>query len=504
MTLTREVDNVRLVFDGEWVSANTEKWREVKNPATQEILARVPICSEKEVGQAVQSAQKAFQTWRNVPVTERARIFIRYQALLREHQVQLAEMITREQGKTLPDAMGDVFRGLEVVEHACNIASLMMGETIENVARSIDCYSIQQPLGVCAGITPFNFPAMVPLWMFPLAIAAGNTFVLKPSEQVPLTAMRVVELAYEAGLPPGVLNVVHGGEEAVNAICDHPLIKAVSFVGSTPVGHHVYTRASSNGKRVQSLVGAKNHAVLCPDADKDRALDALIGAAFGACGQRCMAISVGVLVGEAAAWIPELVAKAQTLRVGPGHLEGIDIGPLISEKAKQRVETLVQQGVDEGAKLLLDGRDISVDGFEKGNFIGPCIFSKVTPEMTIYREEVFGPVLVLVQVDNLDEAIQLVNQNPYGNGTAIFTASGAQARRYQHEIDVGQVGINVPIPVPLPFFSFTGWRGSVRGDHHVYGKEGVRFFTQSKTVTARWFDGGAGSSTVNTTITLSK
>ncbi|MGH6627969.1 MAG: CoA-acylating methylmalonate-semialdehyde dehydrogenase, partial [Burkholderiaceae bacterium] len=416
---------------------------------------------------------------------------------------EVAEILTAEQGKTLADAEGDIFRGLEVVEHAANIGNLQMGELANNVATGVDTYTLQQPLGVCAGITPFNFPAMIPLWMFPMAIACGNTFVLKPSEQDPMSTMRLVELAIEAGIPAGVLNVVHGGEEVVNAICDHRDIKAVSFVGSTRVGTHVYQRATLAGKRVQCMMGAKNHAIILPDAHKEQTLNALVGATFGAAGQRCMAVSVAVLVGEARQWIPELVERAQKLVVGNGAVAGTDVGPVISCAAKERVESLIAQGVAEGATLELDGRLPPLDGGARaGNFVGPTIFSGVKPGMAIYDQEVFGPVLCIAGAESLDEAIALINANPNGNGTAIFTQSGAAARRFQEEIDVGQVGINVPIPVPVPLFSFTGSRASKLGDLGPYGKQVVLFYTQTKTITERWFDDRTVSTGVNTTISL--
>jgi len=415
---------------------------------------------------------------------------------------ELAALLTAEQGKTLPDAEGDVFRGLEVVEHAAGIGNLQLGELANNVANGVDTYTVMQPLGVCAGITPFNFPAMIPLWMFPMAIATGNTFVLKPSEQDPMVTMRLCELALEAGVPPGVLNVVHGGEDVVNAICDHPDIKAISFVGSTKVGTHVYNRASLAGKRVQCMMGAKNHAIVMPDANKEQSLNAVLGAAFGAAGQRCMAISVLVLVGEARKWIPEIVEKTKGLKVSAGTTPGADLGPLISCQARERVEGLIERGVQEGATLELDGRNPQVQGFEKGNFVGPTIFSGVKPGMSIYDQEVFGPVLAIVEADDLEQAIEFINANPNGNGTAIFTQSGAAARMFQEEIDVGQVGINLPVPVPVPLFSFTGSRASKLGDLGPYGKQVVLFYTQTKTVTARWFDDSTLHHGVNTTISL--
>lgn len=494
--------SVKLLINGEFVESKTTQWRNVVNPATQEVLARVPFATPEEVNLAVSNAKQAFKTWRKTPIGTRARIFLKLQQLIRENMKELAALLTAEQGKTLPDAEGDVFRGLEVVEHAASIGNLQLGELANNVANGVDTYTLLQPLGVCAGITPFNFPAMIPLWMFPMAIATGNTFVLKPSEQDPLVTMRLCELALEAGILPGVLNVVHGGEDVVNAICDHPDIKAISFVGSTKVGTHVYNRASLNGKRVQCMMGAKNHAIVLPDANKEQTLNALAGAAFGAAGQRCMAVSVAVLVGEAQNWIPELVEKAKTLKVSAGTEPGTDVGPLVSCAALSRVEGLIERGIAEGAKLELDGRRPQVPGYEKGNFVGPTIFSGVQPGMSIYDQEIFGPVLCLVAADSIDEAIAFINANPNGNGTAIFTQSGAAARKFQEDIDVGQVGINVPIPVPVPLFSFSGSRASKLGDLGPYGKQVILFYTQTKTVTARWFDDSTTGQGVNTTISL--
>ena len=493
---------VPLLIDGRFVQSTTTRFREVRNPATQEVLARVPLATPEELDAAVAAAKKAFRTWRSTPIGTRARIFLKLQALIREHTPAIAKVLTAEQGKTLADAEGDIFRGLEVVEHAANIGTLQLGELAANVANGVDTYTILQPLGVCAGITPFNFPAMIPLWMFPMAIACGNTFVLKPSEQDPLSTMKLVELALEAGIPPGVLNVVHGTEDVVNGLCDHPDIKAISFVGSTRVGTHVYNRATQAGKRAQCMMGAKNHVVVLPDAPKEQTLNALVGAGFGAAGQRCMAASVAIFVGEAAAWIPELAAKAQGLKLGAGQDAGTDVGPVISASAKQRILGLIETGVKEGAKLELDGRAGTADGYPDGNFIAPTLFSGVQPGMKIYDEEIFGPVLCTMSVATLDDAIALINRNPNGNGTGVFTRSGAAARKFTDEIDVGQVGINVPIPVPVPLFSFTGSRGSKLGDLGPYGKQVVLFYTQTKTVTERWFDDESPAGGVNTTISL--
>jgi len=496
------IPTVKLLIAGEFVESSTTEWRDIINPATQEVLARVPFATKDEVDAAICAAHAAFATWKNTPIGARMRIMLKYQALIREHMPRIAKTLTAEQGKTVPDAEGDIFRGLEVVEHACSIGTLQQGEFAENVAGSVDTYTLRQPIGVCAGITPFNFPAMIPLWMFPMAIVCGNTFVLKPSEQDPLSTMQLVELALEAGVPKGVLNVVHGGKEVVDALCTHELVKAISFVGSTAVGTHVYNLGSEHGKRVQSMMGAKNHAVVLPDANREQTLNALAGAGFGAAGQRCMATSVVVLVGSSKDWLPELVEKAKTLKVNAGHEPKTDVGPVVSKAAKERVLDLIETGVKQGATLLLDGRDVKVQGYEDGNFVGPTIFSDVKTDMDIYTKEIFGPVLVVLTAQTLDEAISIVNANPFGNGVGLFTQSGAAARKFQSEIDVGQVGVNIPIPVPVPYFSFTGSRGSKLGDLGPYGKQVVQFYTQTKTVTARWFDDATTNDGVNTTISL--
>jgi malonate-semialdehyde dehydrogenase (acetylating)/methylmalonate-semialdehyde dehydrogenase len=496
------VPTVKMLINGKFVDSVTSHFDDVVNPATQEVLARVPYSTQAEISAAISAAQDAFHTWKNTPVSTRARIFFKLQGLIRNDLDRLASSITDELGKIAADAQGDVFRGLEVVEHACGIASLQMGGFVENVAGDVNTFSMLQPLGACAGITPFNFPGMIPLWMYPMAIACGNTFVLKPSELDPITPVLIAELAQEAGLPDGVLNIVHGGKDTVNALCDHPDIKALSFVGSAPVGTAVYQRASASGKRVQAMLGANNHGVVLPDADKEHALNALVGACFGASAQRCMAIHTMVLVGEAGKWLPDFVEKAKALKVGPGTDIDTDMGPLIRPVAKERCIGYIENGLSQGAKLELDGRSVVVEGYEKGNFLGPTIFSGVTPQMDIYTHEIFGPVLSVFVLDTLDEAISFVNKNPYGNGTAIFTSSGAAAHRFKNEIDVGQVGVNLPIPVPLPFFSFTGSRGSKLGDLGPYGRQVVEFYTQTKTITERWPGGDADSGGVNTTITL--
>ncbi len=496
------IPGVALLIDGQFVQSKTTQWRDVVNPATQQVLARVPMATPDEVAAAIAAAKAAFPAWRKTPIGARARIFLKYQQLIRDNMKSLAATLTAEQGKTLADAEGDVFRGLEVVEHAAGIGNLQLGELANNVAGGVDTYTLLQPLGVCAGITPFNFPAMIPLWMFPMAIACGNTFVLKPSEQDPMVTMQLVELALQAGIPKGVLNVVHGAADVVDALCDHPDIKAISFVGSTRVGTHVYQRASLAGKRVQCMMGAKNHAIVMPDANKEQTLNALVGASFGAAGQRCMAVSVAVLVGQARQWLPDLVAKARTLKIGAGA-DNLDLGPVISCTAKERIEGLIARGQQEGATLALDGRQLELPAhLRQGNFVGPTIFAGVKPGMSIYEQEIFGPVLCVAEADTLDEAIALINANPNGNGTAIFTQSGAAARKFKEDIDVGQVGVNVPIPVPVPMFSFTGSRASKLGDLGPYGKQVVLFYTQTKTITERWFDDQTTAGGVNTTISL--
>jgi len=480
--------HVPLLINGEFVASKTDTFIDVTNPADNSVIAKAPCATKDEMEQAIASAEKAFETWKDVPVTERARVMMRYQALLKENHDEIATILASETGKTFDDAKGDVWRGIEVVEQAMNVPSMMMGETVENVARGIDTYSYTQPLGVCAGITPFNFPAMIPLWMFPLAIACGNTFVLKPSEQDPQTPIKLAELFLQAGAPAGVLNVVHGGKDQVEPLLTDPRIKAVSFVGSVPVGQHIYRTATSNMKRAQCFAGAKNHSVIMPDANKEHVLNNLVGASVGAAGQRCMAISVAVFVGEAEQWIPELVERIAKVKPGIWNDKEAGFGPLISPQAKARVLNYIKEGKEQGATCLLDGSDFTVEGYESGNWVGPTVFSDVTPDMSIYQEEIFGPVLSCVSVDSLEDALELVNNNPYGNGTSIFTNSGPAARKYQRNVEVGQVGINVPIPVPLPFFSFTGWKNSFYGDLHAYGKQAIRFYSETKTITSRWLE----------------
>ncbi|KAK6998180.1 methylmalonate-semialdehyde dehydrogenase [acylating] mitochondrial [Biomphalaria glabrata] len=480
------IPTTKMFINNEFVESKTKKWIDLHNPATNEVITRVPESTTAEMEAAVAAAKAAFPAWSKSTVLSRQQIMFRFQDLIKKNMKRLAASITQEQGKTLIDAEGDVLRGLQVVEHCCSITSLQLGETLPGIAKDMDTFTFRLPLGVTAGITPFNFPAMIPLWMFPMAVVCGNTSVMKPSERDPGALMILMELCQEAGFPPGVVNVIHGRHDSVNFICDHPDIRAISFVGSDQAGQYIYERGSKNGKRVQSNMGAKNHGVVMPDANKESTLTSLVGAAFGAAGQRCMALSTAIFVGEAKQWIPELVERAKKLKVTAGTEPDADLGPLISPEAKKRVCDLIQSGVDAGAKLLLDGRNIKVKGYEKGNFVGPTILHNVNPKMKCYTEEIFGPVLVSMEVDTLEDAINIVNANPYGNGTAIFTTNGATARKYTMECDVGQVGVNVPIPVPLPMFSFTGSRGSFRGDQNFYGKQGIQFYTQIKTVTQMW------------------
>ncbi len=461
----------------------------VFDPAQGAQTSEVLMASEADVDRAVASAMAAFPAWRDTPVTARQRIMFRYRELVDSHRHDIAKLLTAEHGKTLDDALGEVQRGLEVVEFACGIPHLLKGDFSEQVSSGVDTLTIRQPLGVVAGITPFNFPAMVPMWMFPMAIACGNTFVLKPSEKDPSPSMLLAELFAEAGLPSGVFNVVHGDRVAVERLIAHPDIAALSFVGSTPIARHIYTSGTAAGKRVQALGGAKNHMIVLPDADMDLAADAAVSAGYGSAGERCMAISVVVTVGDAGDRLIEAVdRRLADLRVGPGSEEGIQMGPLVTAEHRDRVKGYIDAGIDEGADLVADGRSLTIEGHEEGFFLGPTLFDRVTPEMTIYRDEIFGPVLSVVRVDSYAEAIQLINDNPYGNGTAVFTNDGGAARKFQNEIAVGMVGINVPIPVPLSFYSFGGWKDSIFGSHAIYGPEGIHFYTRQKVVITRWPD----------------
>lgn len=487
-----------MIINGEVRQSQTTKWIDVTNPATNEVIARVPECTQDEMREAAENSHEAFLKWKDVSVSKRVRLLFNLQQLIVRDMHKIAENITEEQGKTLKDAEGDVFRGLEVVEHACSTTTLQMGETQQNVAKNMDIYSFREPLGVTAGICPFNFPAMIPLWMYPMAIAAGNTMLIKPSELDPSAGVMVSQLALEAGIPAGVVNVIHGAHECVNFICDAPEIKAISFVGGNTAGEYIFARGTANGKRVQANMGAKNHAVIMPDAPREDTLNALSGAGFGAAGQRCMALTTAVIIGDSSKWIEELVDRGSKLKVNVGTHPEADVGPVISPQAKIRILNLIASAEKDGARILLDGRNHIVPGFEKGNFIGPTVVAGVKPHMQIYKEEVFGPVLLIMEEESLESAIELINNNPYGNGTAIFTRSGAAARKFQQEIDVGQVGINVPIPVPLPFFSFTGSRASIRGDLNFYGKMGHYFYTKLKTVTSNWKYDEHGAQTFGT------
>ena len=482
-------------IDNKIVEGTSGRYQPVYDPATGETRARVLLSSADDTRAAIASAEAAFPAWSKASSLTRARVMFRFKALLEKHEAELAELISREHGKVLSDARGELTRGMEVVEFACGMPHLQKGEFSRNVGTGVDSHSMMMPLGVCAGISPFNFPVMVPMWMFPIALAAGNTFVLKPSEKDPSVALRLAELLREAGLPDGVFNVVNGDKEAVDVLLTDPRVQAVSFVGSTPVAEAIYRTASEHGKRAQALGGAKNHMVVMPDADIDQAVNALMGAAFGAAGERCMAISVAVAVTDAVgdALAERLANKVRSLRVGPGY--GVetenDMGPLITSEHRDRVARLVGEGVEQGAELLVDGRDLRVPGQEQGFFIGGSLFDRVQPEMSIYREEIFGPVLCILRVPDYASAVALVNAHEYGNGTAIFTRDGAVARAYGEDVQVGMVGVNVPIPVPMAFHSFGGWKRSLFGPLHMHGPDGVRFFTRMKTLTTRWPDAQA-------------
>jgi malonate-semialdehyde dehydrogenase (acetylating)/methylmalonate-semialdehyde dehydrogenase len=472
---------------GKPTAAASTRTSPVWNPATGEQQAEVLLGSTEDVATAVDVAAAAFTSWSQSSLSQRAKILFAFRELVNSHVDQLAGFITDEHGKVLSDARGEVQRGLEVIEFACGIPHLLKGDYSDQVSTGVDTFSFREPLGVVAGITPFNFPVMVPMWMHPVAIACGNTFVLKPSERDPSASQLVAELWQRAGLPDGVFNVVNGDKEAVDALLDHPAIAAVSFVGSTPIARYIHQRGTSNGKRVQALGGAKNHAIVLPDADLDFASDHLVAAAFGSAGERCMAISAAVTVGTGGDAVVEAVAaKARAVRVGSGRGEGIEMGPVVTPQARERIVDLIGSGERQGAHLAVDGRELAVPGYERGFFVGPTVVDQVTPDMDVYREEIFGPVLSVVRAETVDEAIALINSNPYGNGTAIFTSSGEAARRFQRGVRVGMIGINVPIPVPMAFYSFGGWKDSLFGDKHVHGPEGVSFYTRAKVVTARW------------------
>ncbi len=480
--------NIGHFIDGKAIAGDSGRWGEVVQPATGEIQARVAFASTEEVDRAVDAAQRAFEDWSKVPVVQRVAILFRVRDLLHEHRDELATHLVREHGKVWSDAQGELTRGFEVVDFACGIPHLLKGEFSEQVGTGIDSWSVRQPLGVVAAITPFNFPAMLPLWTLPIAIACGNSFILKPSEKDPSCGLRIAELFHQAGLPDGVINVVNGDREAVERLLGHPEVAAISFVGSTPVAEHVYRTGCAQGKRIQALGGAKNHAVIMPDADLDQAVNALIGAAYGSAGERCMAISAAVAVGDIAdALVERLASKVRSLKIGDGMDRSNEMGPLITRQHRSRVESYIGRGVEEGAELVVDGRELGSDAAASGGFfLGGTLFDRVTPDMAIYRDEIFGPVLPVVRAADFDQALALVNDHEYGNGTAIFTRDGDVARTFANRVKAGMVGLNIAIPVPLAFHSFGGWKRSLFGSHHIYGPEGVRFFTRLKTMTSQW------------------
>ncbi len=495
--LTHWIDNAR-------TAGSSTRTSPVFDPATGEQTGVVHLASPSDVDAAVASAAKAFESWSQFSLSKRVNILFRYRELIDRHSQDLARLISAEHGKVFADALGEVQRGLEVVEYACGIPTLLKGELTPNVATNVNAYSIRQPLGVVAGITPFNFPAMVPMWMYPMAIACGNTFVLKPSEKDPSVSLLAAELFAEAGLPEGVLNVVQGDADAVNQLLEHPTIEAVSFVGSTPIAQHIYETASRHGKRVQALGGAKNHMIVMPDADLDSTADAAVSAGYGSAGERCMAISVIVTVGDIAdQLIPAIKERTDALDIGPGLRDPIeptnspDMGALVTEAHRDRVSGYIDLGESEGADLVIDGRGFTVEGHENGYWLGPALFDNVTTDMKIYEDEIFGPVLCVVRTNSFEEALAVVNGNPYGNGTAIFTQNGAVAQAFERDVTVGMVGINVPIPVPVAYHSFGGWKDSLFGDTHIYGPEGVLFYTQYKAITARWVNPTSSTSSVD-------
>jgi len=476
---------------GARIAGTSNRFGDIYNPATGEIAKQAPLASADEVRQAIAAAVDALPGWSATPAARRAQVMFAFRDLVKRHIDEIATLLSEEHGKTIDDAKGSITRGVEVVEFACGIPQLLKGEYSEAVANGVDSYSMRQPVGVCAGITPFNFPAMVPMWMFPVALACGNTFILKPSEKDPSCPLRLAELMQEAGLPDGVLNVILGDKEAVDTLLTDPRIDAVSFVGSTPVGEYIYRTGTAHGKRVQALCGAKNHMVVMPDADMDQVVDALIGAGYGSAGERCMAISVVVAVGDDTgdALIERLAPRVKALKVGPYTDASAEMGPLVTPDHHAKVRGYVEQGVKEGAELVVDGRELRVAGHDGGAFLGGCLFDKVRPEMSIYTDEIFGPVLSVVRVNSYDEAVKLVNEHEYGNGAAVFTRDGDCARDFTSSVRIGMVGVNVPIPVPVAYHSFGGWKRSLFGDHHMHGPEGVRFYTRMKSVTARWPSG---------------
>ncbi|MEH6465250.1 MAG: CoA-acylating methylmalonate-semialdehyde dehydrogenase [Shewanella psychromarinicola] len=478
--------NITHFVDGQHTPASQRNQR-IYDPATGEVRGQVSLASHDEVSLAIAAAKNAYQTWSQVTPLNRARVLFRFKALVEQHVDELAKLITLEHGKVLDDAKGEITRGLEVVEFACGIPHLLKGEHTQQVGGGVDSWSVNQSLGVVAGISPFNFPVMVPMWMFPIAIACGNAFIMKPSEKDPSAVMFLAQLLKQAGLPNGIFNVINGDKEAVDALLTHPDVHAISFVGSTPIAEYIYTTASAHGKRVQALGGAKNHMLLMPDADLDQAVNALMGAAYGSAGERCMAISVVLAVGDVGdKLVTALLPQISALKVGSGITPEMDMGPLISAQHLAKVRDYVEAGVNEGATLVVDGRDISISDHQQGYFLGACLFDHVTPTMSIYQQEIFGPVLAIVRVDNYADGLALINQHEFGNGTAIFTQSGQVARHFCHHVEVGMVGVNVPIPVPMAFHSFGGWKRSLFGPLHMHGPDGVRFYTKRKAITARW------------------
>jgi len=483
-------DHIQHYIGGQRVDGTSGRFADVYNPATGEVTRQTALATSDEVARAVAAAKQAFPAWSRTPALRRARMIDRFKELLRANADKLAEAISEEHGKTHDDALGEVQRGLEVAEFAAGAPQLLKGEFSEDVGTGVDSHAIRQPLGVVAGITPFNFPIMVPMWMFPVALVCGNTFVLKPSERDPSASLMIADLLAEAGAPEGVFNVVQGDKEAVDALLTHPDVQAVSFVGSTPIARYIYSTGTANGKRVQALGGAKNHMVIMPDADLDMAVDALMGAAYGSAGERCMAVSVAVPVTDkvADALVDRLAPRVRELKIGPAVDRGVEMGPLVTAEALARVRDYLNKGVAEGAELVVDGRDFNMQrqGYENGFFVGGSLFDRVTPEMSIWRDEIFGPVLSVARAQDYDQAVELVHKHPYGNGVAIFTRDGDAARQFTQDIEVGMVGVNVPIPVPMAFHSFGGWKQSLFGDHHIHGPEGIRFYTRLKTVTTRW------------------
>jgi len=479
------VRTLKFYVNGKWEAAAGSQLHPVMNPATGEVIARVPYATAEQVDRVARAAHEGFLKWRETPVVDRVQVLYRYKALLDRHADEVARILSTENGKTLEDAKGSVRRAIQMVEVACGMPTLMMGDSLENVSRGIDSQTIRQPLGVCAGITPFNFPAMVPMWMFPFAIACGNSFILKPSEKVPLTPTRTAELLDEAGIPAGVFNLIHGDKVAVDALLEHPLVRAISFVGSSPVAKYVYENAAKHGKRVQALGGAKNHLVVMPDANLEKTVEAIMGSAFGAAGERCLAGSVLVPVGGVAQPLLDLLlAKAKSMHIGDGTQPGVDMGPLVTDAHRKKVVGYIEKGVAEGATPLCDGRDAAKEG--GGFFVGPTIFDNVKPQMTIAKEEIFGPVLSVIRVKSLDEAIELVNSSKFGNTTSIFTADGKSAREFASRIECGMVGVNIGVAAPMAFFPFTGWKNSFFGDLHATGQDSIRFYTRHKVVTTRW------------------